>query len=105
MYVFIMYIFILEAQTGPHWYFYERYTISAGVHTAQKMKVSIEDFFSKCNLILRYLWIWSHVLKKSLTENFILCAMAEDLYDSSKLNLERSHKFFKTLKTTDPFLK
>ena len=33
-------------------------------HTAQKMKFSIKD-----------LRIWSHLLKKSLLENFIFCAV------------------------------
>ena len=35
------------------------------------MKFSIEDFFSKCDHILRKLRIWSYLLKKSLMENFI----------------------------------
>ena len=38
---------------------------------AQKMKFSIEDFFSKCDQIRRKLRIWSHLLKKPLIENFI----------------------------------
>ena len=33
--------------------------------TAQKMMFSIKDFFSKC---------WSHLVKKSLMENFIFSA-------------------------------
>ena len=36
-----------------------------------KMKLSIKDFFSKCEQIRRKLWIWSHLLKKSLIENFM----------------------------------
>ena len=44
-------------------------------YTAQKMKFSIEDFFSKCDQIRRKLRIWSHLLKKSLIENFIFCAV------------------------------
>ena len=39
------------------------------------MKFSIKDFFSKCDQIRRKLWIWSHLLKKSLMENFIFCAV------------------------------
>ena len=35
------------------------------------MKFSIEDFFSKCEHILRKLRIWSYLLKKSSMENFI----------------------------------
>ena len=42
-------------------------------YTAQKTKFSIKDFFTKCDQIRRKLWIWSHLLKKSLMENFILC--------------------------------
>ena len=35
------------------------------------MKLSIKDFFSKGDQIRRKLWIWSHLLKKSLMENVI----------------------------------
>ena len=41
--------------------------------SAQKLKFSIKDFFSKCHHIRRKLRIWSHLLKKSLMENFIFC--------------------------------
>ena len=34
-----------------------------------------QDFFSKCDQIRRKLLIWSHLLKKSLKENFIFCAV------------------------------
>ena len=37
--------------------------------TAQKMKISIKDFFSKFDQIHSFLWIWSYLLKKSLMEN------------------------------------
>ena len=37
--------------------------------SAQKMKFSIKDFFSKCDR--RKLRIWSQLLKKSLMENFV----------------------------------
>ena len=47
------------------------------LHTAQKMKFSIKDFFSKCDQIL---WIWSHLLKKSWMENFVFYAASFDLY-------------------------
>ena len=36
----------------------------------KKMKFFIKDFFS-------FLRIWSHLLKKSLMENFIFCAVKE----------------------------
>ena len=43
--------------------------------TAQKMKFFIKDFVSKCDQICSFLRIWSHLLKKSLMENFIVCAV------------------------------
>ena len=43
--------------------------------TAQKRKFSIEDFFSKYDQIRRKLWIWSHLLRKSLMGNPILSAV------------------------------
>ena len=43
--------------------------------TAQKPKFSIKDLFSKCNQIRSFLRIWPHLLKKSLMENFIFCAV------------------------------
>ena len=43
--------------------------------TAQKMKLFITDFFSKCDQIQRKLRIWSHLLKNSAVKNFIFCAV------------------------------
>ena len=39
--------------------------------TAEKGNFSIRDFFSQCDQIRRKLRIWSYLLKKTLTENFI----------------------------------
>ena len=39
------------------------------------MKFSIKDFFSKLPEIFRKLRIWSHLLNKSLMENFIFSAV------------------------------
>ena len=36
------------------------------------MKFSIKDFLSKCDQIRSFLRIWSHFLKKSLMENFVV---------------------------------
>ena len=41
----------------------------------QKMKFSIKVFLSKCDQICSFLWNWSHLLNKSLMENFIFCAV------------------------------
>ena len=43
----------------------------------KKNKFFIKDFFSKCDQIRRKLWIWSHLLKKSLMENFNFCAVKD----------------------------
>ena len=45
------------------------------IDTAQEMKFSINDFFSRSDQIGRKLQIWSHLLKKSLMENFIFCTV------------------------------
>ena len=45
--------------------------------TAQKLKFSIKDLFSICDQIRRALRIWSHLLKKSLMENFTFCAVLD----------------------------
>ena len=43
-------------------------------------KFSIQDLFSKCDQIRSFLQIWSHLLKKSLIENFIfLCSVCSHL--------------------------
>ena len=39
------------------------------------MKISIKDIFSKCDQNLKKLRIGSHLLKKSLMENFNFCAV------------------------------
>ena len=39
------------------------------------MKFSIKDFSSKCDQIRRKLWIWLHLLEKSLMEKFSFCAV------------------------------
>ena len=41
----------------------------------QKMKFSIKDFFRKCDQIRSFLSIWSHLMKKSLMENFSFYAV------------------------------
>ena len=62
-----------------HWGFLPLHIIatfkSLTTFTARKMKFSINDFFSKYDHIRSKLRIWSHLLKKSLMENFIFCAV------------------------------
>ena len=53
----------------------ERFFNAASDFTLEMNKFSFKDFFSNCEQILRKLRIWSHLLKKSLKENFIFCAV------------------------------
>ena len=69
--IYAKYFSICEAETRP--YFEE--------NTTQKMKFSSKGFFNKYDKIPSLLRIWSHLLKKSLMENFIFCVV-EALYDS-----------------------
>ena len=39
------------------------------------MKFPIQDLSSKCDQILKKLWIWSHLLKTFLMKKFIFCAV------------------------------
>ena len=52
------------------------------IYIAQKRKFPIKDFFSKCDQIRRKLRIWSLLMKKSLMENFIFCAVLFQLFNN-----------------------
>ena len=45
--------------------------------TEQKKKFSVKDIFNKCDQIRSFLRIWSHLLKKSLMENFVFMQCIE----------------------------
>ena len=72
------------------------------------MKFSIKDFFSKCDQIRRKLGIWSYLLKKPLTENFIFRAV--EAFYRSKIHSQRrtadklSCLLFKFIYTSDYLL-
>ena len=66
---------ILDESKAFNRKFVGRYPMNLSYSTAQKMKFSIKDLFSKCDLIGSFPRIWSHLLKKSLMENFIFCAV------------------------------
>ena len=68
--------FMLKARTlslEPRTSVWENYFLIWN-HTAQKMKFSNKDFFSKCDQISSLLWIWSHLLKQSLMEKSVRCS-------------------------------
>ena len=64
-------------------------------HCRKKMKFSIKDFFSKCDEIRSFLRIWLHLLKKSLMENFLFCAVP------SKFWIHITHQFRKSKDSRD----
>ena len=64
-----------------------------------KMKFIIKDFFSKCEEIRRKLRIWSHLLKTSLTENFIFCTVLIELMLGRCLEFPVSYEVNKALPT------
>ena len=66
--------------------------------TEQKMKFCIEDLFSKCDQILSFLRDWSHLLKKSLMENFIFCAVLFVSGNSSFYEFPFVYRFYITVK-------
>ena len=51
------------------------------------MTFSIKDFLSKCDQIRSFLWIWPNFWKKSLMENFIICAEMFILSSNFKTSL------------------
>ena len=53
---------------------------------AQKMKFSIDDFFSKCDQICSFLQIWSHLLRKSLMEDAIFCEVRVPILNKIEIN-------------------
>ena len=61
--------------------FFTKVAGNSSAATAQKTKFSTEDFFCKCDQIRRKLRIWSYLRKKSLTENFIFCAVSANEND------------------------
>ena len=79
-YFLLTHVYLLE---NPHFF----YSSLLHCFTAQKLKFSIRDFFSKCDQIHRKLRIWSHLQKTSLMENFIfLCsAFTEEITGTSRL--------------------
>ena len=80
-------------------------TIWCTIYTAQRMKFSIKDFFSKCDQIRRKLRISPHLLKKFLMENFIFCAVLSVPDHSSGLNdLPENNEDPTTTTTTFSFL-
>ena len=57
------------------------------------MKFSVKDFFGKFGKILRKLRIYSHLLKKSLTENVIFFCPVNIVYSMIQFNPNKAGLF------------
>ena len=79
------YIVIANFSDKQKIHFPEMYEIIP-IFTEQNMKFSIEDLFSKCHQIHRKLRISSHLLKKSLMENFIFCGKLIGVFQIQRFN-------------------
>ena len=73
-----------------------------------KNEVFHKDFFSKCDQVRRNLRIWSHLLKKTLMENFFFCSVKDlwwqkssivDVWVGAKYNSKTNICFRKKKKT------
>ena len=73
-FTYIRYVYVRTCASLAGLMCLARLTCFRAIHCT-KMKFSIKDFFSKCDQICSFLWIWSHLLKNSLMENFIFCAV------------------------------
>ena len=70
------------------------------------MMFSIKDFFSECDQIRIKLQIWSHLLKKSLMENFIFCAVQFACFESlTKLSIMLFMTYLVSIRTHSIFTK
>ena len=71
------YLCPIKTWSGMLWHIRTLPYLEPKIHsdTAQKVKFSIKDFSSKYDQSRSFIRIWSHLLKKSLMENFIFCAV------------------------------
>ena len=67
----------IHEKTGSY-LFFKFYFVDNKRKCHYTKKFYIKSFFSKCDQICRKMRICSHLLKKSLTENFNFCAMFVD---------------------------
>ena len=65
-----------------------------GNNTAQGVKISIEYFFNKCDQIHSFQRIWSHLLKKTLMENFIFFLCSATIFQENSWWLVEFEYFF-----------
>ena len=83
MFLIQWFIFRSPLSSWTNYFFTEKMGSTALVFltiTAQKMKFSIKDFFSKCDQIRKKLPIWSHLVNKSFMENYIFFVVKKFLF-------------------------
>ena len=64
------------------------------------MRFSINDFFSNCDQIQSFRRLWSHLLKKSLMENFLCSGISSSLHrraSNSQPSFSKLTQVFQTL--------
>ena len=87
--------------SGCFYNYFEKQSIH---YFEQKRKFLLKGFFRKCDQICSFLRIWSHLLKKSLMEKFIFCALLVLLFygwlwmDGSEVYLHFKHQPCKMVK-------
>ena len=92
-------------------YFPKKQVWRETVSNAQKIKRSIEYFFSECDQVRRKLHIWSHLLKKSLMQNFVFFAVIYIKFQGisrikpHKILYSRTYRTEKNLRTFPGLLK
>ena len=69
------------------------------------MKFSIKDFSSKYDQIRCFLRIWSHLVEKSLLENFTFCAVKSPIIDVWQGPEYTSENYFRQVKELRKILK
>ena len=78
LYIFELIIWFLRGhlRSNTNYLTPTKFTQTAYAISSHCAKFSIKDFFSKYDQIHSFLQIWSHLLKKSLMENFIFYAVS-----------------------------
>ena len=71
-----------------HAYFVRKKFFCLFLKSRKALKCILKDFFSKCDH--SFLWIWSHLLKKSLMEKSISCAFLN--WRWSQLSIKKQKK-------------
>ena len=72
--------------------YFSHFHTSVTILQHKKMKFSVDNFFSKCEQILSFLWIYWYLPQKSLTEIFSFWAASFRCF--SVFSFQCFHKFY-----------